>query len=78
VAKFAGVVNELGSAICKLVGLDPNEVSSIDLHLSIGQPAIIEITSFAKFEDIPEIKSYLNKYEITRISEPIEVSTHGN
>jgi len=75
VAKYNGVVNDLGTAICELVGIEASNVSSIDIHLSVNSPATIEIMYFIDKPD--SIAQEIRKYEIIPV-EATRVSENGN
>lgn len=54
-AKYHDAVRGMGTRICAALGINPNEVASLDLHLEAGQPPIITARIYVQDEQAEQI-----------------------
>lgn len=60
---------EMGRDICIALGLDPNTVSDIKLHVGVTEPAMFTIERWVSGEEAEAIVSVIERYGITLIEE---------
>ena len=61
--------NKAGQEICKVLGLDPTNITRVDILLRAQDVGRVEITRFIDSTELEGIKEVLEKYEVTAIKE---------
>ena len=57
----------LGLEICEALGLDPMDVTDINISLGVGRVATVNITRFIKSSEVDNLAKVLERYEITKV-----------
>ena len=63
-SKLSGA--EVGKEVCKILGLNPNNVAKVDILLRAGEAGRIEIIRYIDSTEKGRLLEILEKYEITK------------
>ena len=58
---------KLGSEMCKALGIDPEDVYSLDIYLAHDTAATITVVRYITTEQGKELSSALEQYKIERL-----------
>ena len=61
------IATRLSLEICEALGLDPMDVTDIDISLGVGRVATVNITRFIKSSEVDNLAKVLERYEITKV-----------
>ena len=61
----------LGTAFCKKAGIDPKQVTALDIHLAIGEPATVTIRSYIGPGEV-DLAAEVQRFKFLRIDELVE------
>ena len=61
--------NKVGEEICKVLGLNPDNITKVEILLCAGTAARVEIVRFIESGEVEGIKEVLEKYEITKMKD---------
>ncbi len=64
--------NKVGEEVCKVLGLDSNNIFKVEILLHAESVARVEITRFIESTELEGIKEVLEKYEITKVRDEEE------
>jgi len=60
----------IGPAICHALGLDPDVVTALDLHVSVEDVPTLTVTRFIRDDETEAMVEVLGRYELTLKDEP--------
>ena len=63
------MATKVGLEVCEALGIDPYDVTHIDIFLGINKAATINIERYLKSSEVGNLAKILEKYEITKVKD---------